>query len=226
MPRQDRASAAAVKRAPLFRTLPPAAAAHLAAGATMLNPPRGSKLFLSGRRCLGLYLVLSGRIMLSVVASDARKVVELIGPGGYAGLAATVLDIPETVTAEMVTDGSLLLIPREVLLDCAAENAALGLHLAVALGRHAHALTADIEAFALHSGRKRVADFLLRLSDADGGRQRPLSLPAKKSVIASRLNLTPEYFSRMLHDLIADGTLAVNGRQITILDIARLRQLD
>ena len=226
MTKPERTSAAAIRRASLFRTLPPAAATCLAAGATTLNPPRGSQLYQSGRRCQGLYLVTSGRIMLSVGTPAERKVVELLGPGDCAGLAGTILGVPETSTAEMLTDGSLILIPRDVLLDCAAENAALGLHLAAAMGRHMNALTADIESFALHSGRKRVADFLLRIFEADGERSRPATLPAKKSIIASRLGLTPEYFSRMLHDLIADGTLAVNGRQVTILDAARLRQLN
>ena len=85
-------------------------------------------------------------------------------------------------------------------------------------------MTADIEAFALHSGRKRVADYLLQTAGANGDRLRPVALPAKKSIIASRLNLTPEYFSRTLHDLIAAGAIEVNGRKITVLDPARLHQ--
>jgi CRP/FNR family transcriptional regulator, dissimilatory nitrate respiration regulator len=225
MPKQERATAAALKRAAIFRTLPPSAATHLAAGATQLNSPRGSQLFQRGKRGAGLYLVMSGRLMLSVGAGSERKVVELIGPGGHVGLAASLLGAPETATADVLSDSTLLFIPRDVLLDNAAENTALGLHLATALGRHVFALTSDIEAFALHSGRKRVADFLLDLVTANDDPQRPLTLPAKKSIIASRLNLTPEYFSRMLHDLIADGTLAVNGRQVSILDPAHLRQI-
>ena len=51
-------------------------------------------------------------------------------------------------------------------------------------------------------------------------------LSAKKRIIASRLSVTPEYFSRTLHELINAGAIAVNGRQIVILDAVRLRHSD
>jgi len=185
--------------------------------------PRGKYLYRRGERCPGLYMVTGGHIMLSVGTADAVKVVELIGPGQYVGLAAAVLGIPEIQTAEILADSTLVLIPREVLLNCGADDAALGLQLATALSQQLYASTGDIEAFALHSGRQRVIDYLLQVASSNGGRQRPITLPAKKSIIASRLSLTPEYFSRMLHDLIESGAIAVNGRQIAILDPVRLR---
>jgi CRP/FNR family transcriptional regulator, dissimilatory nitrate respiration regulator len=45
-------------------------------------------------------------------------------------------------------------------------------------------------------------------------------------MLASRLNLTPEYFSRVLHELVDKGMIAVQGREITILDIGRLRAFE
>jgi len=41
-------------------------------------------------------------------------------------------------------------------------------------------------------------------------------------VLASRLNMTPEHFSRILHELAAGGLIQVNGRSIRVPDIARL----
>jgi CRP-like cAMP-binding protein len=216
--------ASAIRRIALFRALAPATIARLAAGTTTIALPRGKYLYRRGEHCAGLYLVTSGRIMLSVGTADANKVVALTGPGECIGLAAAVLGIPEIRTAEAVADSTLIMIPREILVGCATDNAALGLQLATTLSRDVYASTAEIEAFALHSGRQRVVDYLLQIAAANGGRQRPLTLPAKKSVIASRLSLTPEYFSRMLHDLIEAGAIAVNGRQISILDSARLRE--
>jgi CRP-like cAMP-binding protein len=216
MAEHQRDATTAIRRTALFRTLTPAAIARLAANATTFSLPRGKQVCRSGERCAGLYIVLSGRIMLS-------KVIELIGPGGHIGLAAAVHGVPETVTAETLADSSLLLIPRETLLDCAAANAEIGLQLVAALSRQVCGLIADIEAFSLRSGRERVANYLLQTAPVSGARRRPLTLPAKKSIIASRLSLTPEYFSRMLHELIVAGAIAVDGRQITVLDPGRLR---
>jgi len=50
-----------------------------------------------------------------------------------------------------------------------------------------------------------------------------VTLPVSKAVLASRLNLTPEHFSRILHDLSEAGLIAVEGRQVHIADIEKLR---
>ena len=160
--------------------------------------------------------------MLSVGAPpDAVKVIDLLEAGGHFGLAAAILDAPQAVTAETLTDCTLLLVPRAALLAQLPEHAEFSLQLALALSRENAALIDDIEAHALRSGRQRVAGYLLHV--CSGAKSRPFPLPARKSVIASRLGLTPEYFSRMLHELIVAGAIRVAGRHITILDAARMR---
>ena len=49
-----------------------------------------------------------------------------------------------------------------------------------------------------------------------------VSLPVSKSTIASRLSLTPEYFSRVLHELEAAKLITVQRRDIHIHDTAKL----
>jgi DNA-binding IclR family transcriptional regulator len=49
-----------------------------------------------------------------------------------------------------------------------------------------------------------------------------VSLPVSKATIASRLSLTPEYFSRVLHELEAAGLVRIDKRDVHILDVQRL----
>jgi CRP-like cAMP-binding protein len=49
-------------------------------------------------------------------------------------------------------------------------------------------------------------------------------LPAAKSTIASRLNLSAEHLSRILGELTNEGLIEVHGRRIAIRDVARLRE--
>ena len=51
-----------------------------------------------------------------------------------------------------------------------------------------------------------------------------LTLPVTKAVLASRLNLTPEHFSRILAELSNQRLIAVKGRKINIADAAALRR--
>jgi CRP/FNR family transcriptional regulator, dissimilatory nitrate respiration regulator len=47
-------------------------------------------------------------------------------------------------------------------------------------------------------------------------------LPVSKATVASRLSLTPEYFSRVLHELEAAGLVRIDKRDVHILDAQAL----
>jgi len=49
-----------------------------------------------------------------------------------------------------------------------------------------------------------------------------VSLPVSKASVASRLSLTPEYFSRVLRELETQGLIAIDKRDIRVLDVQRL----
>ena len=71
---------------------------------------------------------------------------------------------------------------------------------------------------------QRVSRYLLTHLAHRGDRLEPtLTFPAKKGIIASRLNLTHEHFSRILHELSVQGLIEVRGRVVRILDPDRLQ---
>ena len=84
-----------------------------------------------------------------------------------------------------------------------------------------------MQAYALNNGVQRVIGYLLgdRLTEAEGevpSQAITVSLPVSKASIASRLSLTPEYFSRVLGELEGAGLIQVDKRDIHIPDTARL----
>ena len=82
----------------------------------------------------------------------------------------------------------------------------------------------DVQAYALDSGVQRVIGYLLRSLVPDDGASTgaaTVSLPVSKSVIASRLSLTPEYFSRVLNELETARLIEINKREIRIPDPLR-----
>jgi CRP-like cAMP-binding protein len=87
------------------------------------------------------------------------------------------------------------------------------------LSRRLHSLVKDVEAYSLRSSAERVIGYLLRDDEAPA----EVRLTAGKSVVASRLNMTPEHFSRVLHELAAAGLIEVDGRTVRILDLEGLR---
>jgi CRP-like cAMP-binding protein len=91
-----------------------------------------------------------------------------------------------------------------------------------------HRLIRDTETAAMNSATERVARFLLRHVPAEStGAPVTIRLETSKLVAASRLNLSPEAFSRALRRLTDAGELHVRGRAIVINDPAGLaRQQD
>jgi CRP-like cAMP-binding protein len=90
------------------------------------------------------------------------------------------------------------------------------------ISRRLHGLVRDVQGYALHSGLQRVIGYLLRDQGEHDSNSITVSLPVSKGTIASRLSLTPEYFSRVLHELEASGLIEIDKREIRIPDTRRL----
>ena len=94
------------------------------------------------------------------------------------------------------------------------------------LSRRLHSLVSDVESYSLRSGAQRVIGYLLRDGHDVAAGVIELTLPTTKNIIASRLNLTPEHFSRVLHELAVARLIEVDGRTVRILDVDRLRSYE
>jgi CRP/FNR family transcriptional regulator, dissimilatory nitrate respiration regulator len=218
---------------PLFKELSQEQRARIAAGARMLRLARGETLFHRGDPAAGTYIVCYGRIKLSFVSpTGVEKVIEIIEQGQSFGEAVMFLDLPHVVGAQALADSLLLLVPKETVFENIDRDPAFARRMLAGLSRRLHQLVADVEAYSTRSGTERLIGFLLRDcigSAAEDGAPElqgsiDIELPVAKGVIASRLNLTQEHLSRILHDLSALGLIEVHGRRIHVRDVERLRR--
>lgn len=210
---------------PLFRELSADEIARMAAGSVEIDAPRGAVLVHHGDACRGFHIVIYGQVKLALQApKGGEKVVELIGPGMSFGEPVMFLDKPYMVDATALADSLLLHIARDVVYAEIERDPGFARRIIAGLSRRLHHLIGDLEAVSLHSGMQRVIGYLLRDGSAvNTDNALCVTLPAKKGVIASQLNLTHEHFSRILHELTEAGLIGVDGPRVTIPDIARLR---
>jgi CRP-like cAMP-binding protein len=220
-------------RLPLFQDLHPEQRTAIAASVRQVRAPRGTVLFHRGDPALGMYVVVYGQVKLAfVAASGAEKVVDFRGPGASFGEAVMFLEVPHVVTAQVIADALLLYLPREAVFERIDRDTAFARRMIGGLARRLHQLICEVESLSTRSGTERVIGFLLRDCGVDGelqvGNGAPVAvsieLPIAKGMIASRLNLTQEHFSRILHDLSAAGLIEVHGRRIHVPDLKRLRE--
>ncbi len=210
---------------PLFRELSSAELNALSQATELLRPLKGEYLFHRGDPARGLCIVVHGQIKLSMPAPpDAEKVVDLLGPGKSFGAAIVFLEGRYPVSAQAVADSSVLLIPGRPLLQAIERTPLLARRMLAGLSMKLHGLVKDVEAYSVQSAMQRVLGFLSGLVMSAETKTAPVQirLPASKRVIASRLNLTPETFSRLLHRLTEQGIIEVQGRVLTVRDPARL----
>ncbi len=210
---------------PLFKELPAPVLDRVAAGTTELHVPRGEILFTRGDPCRGFYLVIYGQVKLSFVTKQGtEKVVEIVGPTHSFGEALMFAGKPYVVMAQTLSDSMLLHVSRDAVFNELDRDPAFARALLAGLSQRLHRLIHDVESYSLETGSQRVIGYLLRQDD-EGDEPGPhkVTLPVSKALVASRLNLTPEHFSRILHELTAAGLIRVDGREVEILDVNRLR---
>jgi CRP-like cAMP-binding protein len=213
---------------PLFRELDPSEIDRLAAGTVERHVERGTVVANKGDPVDGLHVVVYGQVKLSLSTPQGdEKVVEVIGPGFSFGEALMFLGKPYIVTVTALADSLLLFVRKDTVIEGIERDPTFARRMLAGLSRKLHNLMSDLEAVTLKSGRERVIGYLVRQEGAvpDGDAPYTVALPVSKAIVASRLNLTPEHFSRILHELVTGGLIEVEGRAVRILDPRRLREL-
>lgn len=211
---------------PLFSNMREEELKRLATGCQLRRVPRGQTLFRAGEPCNEFHVNVLGQVKLFALSpTGTEKVIELCGPGYSFAEAVMFLNLPYVVTAQTLADSLILTMSKDAVLSEIAANPDFALRMLAGLSRRLHGLIKDVESYALHSGVQRVIGYLLgdKLDESEEASQAiTVSLPVSKAAIASRLSLTPEYFSRVLNELETAGLIQVDKRDIHIVDTARL----
>lgn len=228
---------------PLFQEMTPPELQRLAQGCRLRRLARGDNVFRVGEPCDEFHVTVMGQVKLFAISpAGQEKVIELVGPGQSFAEALMFTGRPYIINAQVLTDTLLLSVGKPAVLHEIESDPRFALRMLAGISRRLHGLIHDVQAYALHSGMQRVIGYLLRdmpgeldgaevtgpgaldaLDDAErSARALRVSLPVSKATIASRLSLTPEYFSRVLHDLADQGLIEIDKREIHIPDPGRL----
>jgi CRP-like cAMP-binding protein len=141
------------------------------------------------------------------------------------------MEKPYIVFSQALTDSLLLHVSKTAIFEELQRDHNLCRKMLAGMAMRLHQLMNDVESYSLHSGKQRIIGYLLRElpddePDSINGINVTITLPTNKGVIASRLNLTQEHFSRILHELIDLGLIIVEGRKIHIPSVAKLRSYE
>ena len=177
----------------------------------------GESLFFQGDNATSFYLVLSGRVKLYRVSPDGKeKVVEIIETGATFAEALMFMDEPHyPVTATALASSRVIVINGREFKAMLRESIDSCFLLMGNMSYRLRGLIKEIDALSLDTGTVRTVAYLLHQAPVNAG---SFELKVAKSVIASRLSVKPETFSRILKSLHERDIVSIDGRNVTIHD--------
>lgn len=187
----------------------------------------GQRLFNQGDEIQRFFYVESGQMKLYRLSAEGyEKVIDLIGPKQTFAEAVVFMEPTSgyPVNADALEPTRVLGFDAPTFLELLRESNESCLKLMGAMSRRLRWQVNEIDRLTLHNATSRFVGFILRPGDGqlDNGKQIELKVP--KNVLASRLSIQPETFSRILSRLSAAGLIKVEKHAITLVDIDGLRK--
>lgn len=216
---------------PLFRHANRYLLASLAAEARRIELRKAMTVYESGQQASGCYAVAYGLIKLSFHQSNGHeKVLRLVGPGETFGEPVVFFPHPYPVSAEALTDCLLVFLPGDAIFALLEQDPLAMRGMLATLSQRIYEMVVDIESHTSRSSVQRVAAYLQSLAalPPDSAEVKPqlrVRLPTRKSVVASRLGITKETFSRILHELAQQRLVSVTRLEVTLLAPDRLHDV-
>ncbi|PLY14155.1 MAG: Crp/Fnr family transcriptional regulator [Sedimenticola sp.] len=191
---------------------------------TGIHMEDGDVLFEVGNKAARFFLVLEGQIKLSRLSLNGNeKVIEVVSPGHTFAEALMFLEQPSyPVRCVALGKTALIAFDNEVFLKLLHESTETCFRVMGDMSLRLRHLIKEIDDLTLQSATGRVAGYLCGMLLFKG--QERFNLETPKGVLASRLSVKPETFSRILHGFIDEGLVSVKGGHIEVLNADGLRK--
>ncbi len=195
-------------------------------GVQMVNLAEDQHLFHFGEQARYFYLLHTGQMQLYRLSPGGEeKVIEIIQPGQTFAEAVMFFKINlYPVSAKAVLTSVLWQIEMMNFLRLLQESNELCLNMLGGMSRRLHGIIQDINQLTLQNGTMRVVQLLLQSAPDKKTSRYSLEWETPKQVLASRLSVRPETFSRILQQLSRKGLIAVQRKNLEVLDQTALRK--
>ncbi|WP_426139128.1 Crp/Fnr family transcriptional regulator [Pseudomonas sp. DWP3-1-2] len=205
-----------LRRHHLFSQLPENVFEDVCHLATLKHLSCHSTLMHQGDPAKRFFLLVSGQIKLYRLTDEGQEnLVEVIQPGqtfAEALLFSQARRYPVSATA--LKDSTLVSIEGSHYRAALEDQPKVCLAILASMSVHLHLRLRDIDMLTQVSAGRRVTSFLLQERDPLTGQ---IVLQVSKRLVASKLGMQPETFSRILRRLLESGLIAMERRTISLL---------
>lgn len=215
-----------LSRIPLLADLPALQLNRLAGLARIVDFAAHDFLFRAGEPVGEAYLLVSGSVKRSTILPAAtEKVIELVQTPQILSMGEVFAADSYASSGEAITPTTVIAIAARSLRSIVCHDRELSWRIIRALAQRQYA--AEFDSTGYHyglTGTQRVLDFLVGLAGQPLGLagETTVTLKTSKKIIAARIGMTPESFSRSLRQLSESGMVVVEGRDVHIQNAALL----
>lgn len=223
MTRMDSATLArALRRAPLFETLPEAVLGTIAGFCTVQRLPRGGTLFWEHETAAFLPVLLAGRLKLYRADAEGREQILHIvrAPASFAEAAVFGPGV-FPAAAEALEACTVAKVDAREIKDLLHRRPEVAIAILTSFSIWLRRLVDLVDGLALRSVEERVAAYLWSAFVRTGAptlRGAALRLEEPKHVIASLCGTAPEVLSRTFRKLEIEGIVRVEGPVVVLLE--------
>jgi CRP/FNR family transcriptional regulator, cyclic AMP receptor protein len=188
---------------------------------------KGEVIFHKGDVGTALLIVRRGEVAIRLSSAEGREVIlAMLHRGDSFGELALLDGEPRSTDAVAREETHLLSLHREDFRRFLGERPQVAMGLLAVLSRMVRRVTQLVHDAAFLEGRARLVRVLLELASTHGQPgPEGIVLPKRTQVeLANQCGVTRESVNKWLRQYVQDGLLALDGGQITLLDIERLRR--
>lgn len=209
-----------VARLSLFKEASEDTITSIAAAGQFLSLSKGEALFMQEDPAEWFYVMLSGWVKLFRETMDgAEAVIDMATRGELVGETAIFEDGLHSYCAAAAEKVEVLRLPSSLLKKAVNDEQPVALALLASMSRHRKRQSREIESLTLQNASQRIGCFLLRHCNQLEIDAIDLKLPYDKSLIAARLGMKSETFSRALNKLREETNIEVKGSIVQIPSI-------
>jgi hypothetical protein len=211
-----------LKTIPLFADLTPLEVALLEPHCRVRTYEEGQILFVQGDTITSLYVICQGTLQIFRDTQTGHEVTtDILIAGDLLGADDMINDGETHASSAKAIDKTILVdIPALWIRQHFKSFDRLGEHLLEYVSKRLHQAQTEMEQRITMTAPQLIACYLQRLCFLYGFDPKGFDLPYKKTLIASRLGMALETFSRSLEKL-SDHGIIISGNHVSIPDIEK-----
>ncbi len=186
---------------------------------------KGQTIFFEGARPTGIYCIYSGKVKIYKIRGDGKiQIVRLAKKGDILGYRSLLSGEMYKSSAKVMEDTLVCYVPKQYLFHLLKGNSDFSMKMMELFARELMQAEEKITSMATKPVRERLAETLILLKDFYGLKadKETLDVNLTRDDLASIAGTSMETVVRLLSDFKAENVLALNNKEIKVLDSKKL----